>query len=378
FRRFPEAHGTLDEGLRRSPPLVSGVLWLKGLAHVQKDELREALRQLQLAAAALEREGNQGGEERGQAPVFPLNLAMGRCAIETGDLEGARAAIERAAQASPSSWEPSYWRGRIALAAGDPDGALQSFDDAARRGGRDLMDLGYYGALALARKGQVREALGRLKQVVERSPGFQLAYESFLGLARDDPVEAARVESVLAELKAIRAELAAREKAVAAKPLEECGADYLEMAKLALRLKEPGAYNWLFLASDLLPESAEAAKLLVAGMKQPQDLFVRVHFLRRLLVIEPEGEGVLGALAEVYVKLHVRLEEARRLAERLHARRPSALSHRLLGKALALLGDREKGLEVLRSGLAAFPGDKDLAEALAEASGTGSAGKDGG
>jgi hypothetical protein len=168
----------------------------------------------------------------------------------------------------------------------------------------------------------------------------------------------------VASLEARRDELAA---SFQAKPLEETGAELLEMGKVLRRLGSPDHADFLFLAAEILPSSAEAHRLIVGSLKGSQDVFVRLRHLKKLLDLEPGDEQIPAAIAEVYSKLHVHLDEVERLAARSHEIKPSAASWRLRGEAAIRKGDVEKGKALLREGMAAFPGDKGLAEALAAA-----------
>src|SRR5262249_41718556 len=98
-----------------------------------------------------------------------------------------------------------------------------------------------------------------------------------------------------------------------------------------------------------------------------QDVFVRARFLRRLLELEPQNDSVMLALAEIYTKLHVRLDEAWRLAEKLVELKPSAASYHLQGDVALKRGEAEKAREVLERGLVQFPDDPALKETLSRA-----------
>lgn len=363
FRRFRDLHAVLDEGLRSRPELASGMLWKKGLAHLEKHEFPAAFDVLSHAGTVLSQEGEQGGEERGQASLYPLNLALAWAAIEIGNLPAATAAIATAESAQPAGWETAYWRGRVELLQGHAENALSQFDNATQRGARDWMDLEYFRALAMARQGRKQEAAGLLRRVIEKKPSFDQAYATLLEIGVDDPALRAEVESAAARLQDLRAQVRAREATIDARPLETCGLEYLELGKLSLKSKTPGAFDAFFLAADLAPDNVEVCQLLVAGLRQNQEVFVRLQYLRRLLRLEPGNEGARAALADTYIKLHVRLDEAEKLATSLHSQAPSAISFRLLGQVQLRLGKRQEALEILRAGKKAHPGDAALSSA---------------
>jgi len=367
FRRLREAEVLLDEGLRLKAEPASGLLWKKGLVAIERGAFPAALKSLATAQAALAREGNQGGEERGQAPSYPLHLALAWAAVEAGDWQTAAGAIEAAEAANASSWEPSYWLGRLELARGEPDKAFGRFEDASRKGGKDSIDVEYYRALALARRGRDGEAGEALKRILDRHPGFDKAHATLLELPGIDPALKVETETAFRRLKDLQAQIKARESAVDSKPLEHCGLDYLELAKLRIKAKAPGAFDLLFLAADLIPDQAEPCKLLIAGLKQSQDVFVRLEYLRRLLRVEPENAGARAAIADTYLKLHVRLGEAAQMVEGLHARSPTAVTFRLLGLCRLAAGRKSEALALLEAGVKAYPGDAALGEALSEA-----------
>jgi tetratricopeptide (TPR) repeat protein len=100
-------------------------------------------------------------------------------------------------------------------------------------------------------------------------------------------------------------------------------------------------------------------------MKQPQDIFIRLHLLRRLLAIEPAHLAAHEEITSHYLKLQVRPGEAERLAARLHELAPSASSYRLRGEAARLAGKTEEARALLEAGVKAFPDDQALREALA-------------
>ena len=111
------------------------------------------------------------------------------------------------------------------------------------------------------------------------------------------------------------------EKDIDTKPLAECGPPYLALGKLLLEIRDPRGFDLLLLASDLLPSSAEALVLVISGLTRPDDVFVRLQYLRRLLDLEPDNVTALAAALEIYEKLRLRPDEAARIAGRLRALR---------------------------------------------------------
>ena len=367
FRRFAEARAVLDGALAARLEPSSGLHWMKGRVHLEEKDYRGALEAFRASLEALRREGDAGGQDKGQAPLFSVLLAMARSGVESGVLDAAEEAVAAAEKLVPGGWEPPFWRARALLARGDAGAALSSFDEAARRSGQAISDIRHWRAVALESLGRRAEALEELEKVVQAQPGFTPAYPVLERLAVGDPSRAAlwsQAAGEIAALEARRNEIAASFRA---KPLEETGPELLEMGKLLRRLKSPDHADFLFLAADLLTSNAEAHRLIVQGLKGSQDVFLRLRYLKKLLHLDSGDEQVPAAIAEIYSKLHVHLDEAERLAARSHEIKPSAASWRLLAEAAIRKGDVEKGKALLRDGLAAFPGDKGLAEALARA-----------
>ena len=367
FRRFAEAHAVLDGALAARLEPSSGLLWMKGRVLLEKKDARAALEAFRAAREALRKEGDAGGQEKGQAPLFSVLMAGARSGVESGALDAAEEAAAAGEKLVPGGWEPPFWRGRALLARGDSGAALSSFEEASRRGGQGISDVRHWRAVALDASGRRAEALAELENVVRAQPGYTPAYPVLARLSADDPSRAALWSQAEGEIASLEAERDALAASLGAKPLEETGPELLEMGKLLRRLKSPDHADFLFLAAEILPSSAETHRLIVQGLKGSQDVFVRLRHLKKILALEAGDDQILAAIAEVYSKLHVHLDEAERLAARAHEIKPSAASWRLRGEAAILKGDVEKGKALLRDGLAAFPGDKGLGEALARA-----------
>jgi tetratricopeptide (TPR) repeat protein len=179
--------------------------------------------------------------------------------------------------------------------------------------------------------------------------------------------EAAQAELGLKELQEARAAIELLEVEIDRLPIEQCGESYLKLGKLRQKLRDPIAFDDYFLASDLLPRAKEPLELLLAGLRGSHDIFLRIHLLGRLLALAPGSEPALGELAGMYLKLHVRLDEAKRLAAELHRLRPSPLSYRLLGELALAGGKSREALGLLRQGQERYPGDAALKEAVERA-----------
>ncbi len=369
FSRLRDARAVVNRAIQAGMKPASGLWWMLGRIALEAANPHEALAAFQNAVQALDAEGDQGGPERGQAPAISLYLAMGRAALDSADLVTAKRAVTKASALSPQSWEPLFWQGRIELAAGSSQKALGLFSEAwKRRDGQRLMDLSYYSALAFAAEGREEEALKGLQMAQQSSPGFVPAYRELVRFSGADPTKKMLHEKALADVERLAADRKAVEKTIDATPLEGCGEQYLELGKVCFKVKDPIAFDHLFLASDLLPSNGEACELLLSGMKGKQDIFVKVGYLRKLLSIKPGDAGAMRSLAEIYVELHVRLDEAARLADALHASSASAASFRLRGEVALLQGNRAKALELLQAALTVYPQDADLKAALERAS----------
>jgi tetratricopeptide (TPR) repeat protein len=348
FSRLRDARAVVNGAIQAGMKPASGLWWMLGRIALEAENAREALAALQNGAQVLQAEGDQGGPDKGQAREPAI----------------ARPAVARAAEVQASSWEPLYWLGRIELAAGAAPKALALFEEAQKRGAKSLIDLLHYQALALEAAGRREEAIAQLERVVQSQPGFVDSHKELVRLLASDPARGKPVEDAYAEAQRTREAIRARERQADERPLGECGEIYLELGKLHFKVKDPRAFDDCFLASDLLPGSAEACRLILSGMKQPQDTLVRIHYLRRILELEPDSEEVLAGLAEIFAKLHVRLDEAALLAGKLHALKPTARSYRLRGEVALQRGEREHARGLLQQGLAAFPGDAGLREAM--------------
>ncbi len=370
FRRLHEAREALGEGLKKGSQPASGLWWMLGRVALEEEDSAGAVSAFQGSLKALQAEGPQGGGvELGQAPAFSVHLALARAAIESGANAVARQAASRARELLPASWEPAYWLARVELLEGKPSEALKLLAEAAEKGGRDFADLAVCSQAASAQLGKREEAIAKLEALIQAQPGLRPAYEELRRIAKAGGSLAAGTEQLCAQFDAVRSEIRDLDARLQTQPLSSCGEIYALLGRRYLSLKDPRAFDYFFLAADLLPRNAEMARLLVSGLKQSQDIFVRMRYLRRLVDLEPGDESALSQLSGLYLKLHVRIDEAERLAERLHALKPTAESHRLRAEAVLLRGDASRARELLTRAIADFPGDSALRDLLGRTGG---------
>lgn len=376
LRRPSEARGVIDTALGWGLKPRSGLVWTRarlsfeGRRVAEEEGARAALPDLEEARRLLAAEGDLGGTERGQAPAFTVLLSLARARLLTGDAAGAAPDAEAAARLAPAAWEPLLWRGRALHASGDAAGALGLFATALERVGEspphDVFHLFHARAAALEGEGRREEARRDIEECLRRAPAFLPAREALVRLLGESP-EAAAERATLARLRESHAALAALEAAVDGTPLERSGEAYVELGKRLQDLRDPGASDCYFLASDLLPASREVLELLLAGLRRQEDVFIRVHLLRRLVALEAaagiSGDAA-GQLAAIYLQLHVLLEEAEGLARALHAGTPSSRTYRLLAALLEARGRRAEGRALLEEALARYPGDEAVRAAL--------------
>ena len=368
FRRVASARALVDEALRAGARPASGLRELEARLFLEAKDSISAARAVRGAVEELEREGNQGGLDGGQAVVSSLRVLRLRAAIESGDLDAATrlfdAADSSAKEGEQERWQLSFWRGRLEMARGSMGPALERFAEAAAAGGSGNLDLLFHRALVLERLGRAAEAREELDYIREAFPSHEPIYDPLVRLEPVDSERRGKLEKARTNLRALLAKIEAIRQQADRTPIEQCGALYLELAKLGLKARDPSATDALFLAAELLPRDAEALGLLLRGTNVPRDIFVRLHLLRRLLDVASADAEALAEIAEIYLRFRVRAEEGRRIAERLHALGPTAQSHRLLGELSILARKRDEGLAILRVGGVAFPDDAALRDAL--------------
>ena len=321
FRRFDEGVEVISSAIAAGCRPLSGLWWERGRLEVGRRDWQAAAGAFRSTIAAIETEhsqGDRGGSERGQANGFSAYLGLARSLIELGRGDSADEAISQAGRFSPSAWEPSYWRGRNLLAAGEAPAALRAFEEAARlgriKGLEPTADLVAWTVVARARAG-AGGALEELVAQLEKAPGRLELYPEVLALCGEDPARREWARKGLEEMTANRAKLDVLEAELQGRSLEESAGIYTELAAAYSKFKEPGAYEYLFLASELDPMNAALLKRLLNIRSRPQDVFFRLRLLRRLLAAEPLNESAPWGMAEIFLKLHVRLAEARALVE---------------------------------------------------------------
>lgn len=161
------------------------------------------------------------------SPRVAGEIARGRQALGSGDLQSAQAAFTSALRGSPNNPEPAIGLAETYLALGDVDTAGRLFAavaKAAGSGGRDPRLLQGRGLVAL-RQGKTDEAIDLLRQSVEADPALWRAWTG-LGRAYAEQGNSRRAHDAFA-----RAEKAAPSPAVVIN----------DMGMLSLRDKNPAA-----------------------------------------------------------------------------------------------------------------------------------------
>ncbi|HBO50984.1 MAG TPA: hypothetical protein DD471_03290 [Planctomycetes bacterium] len=176
-------------------------------------------------------------------------------------------------------------------------------------------DLAAYKAVAGWRSGHEPGALEALVAQLERAPGRLELYAELLGPGVKDTARQEWARKRLAEMKANQARIDQLESRLQESPFAASAGIYADLATACAKFRERGAYDYLFLASDLDPANVIVLKNLLNIMSRPRDVFFRLRLLRRLLAAEGGSEAALYGMAEIFLKLHVRLDEARRLVQ---------------------------------------------------------------
>ncbi len=368
FRRSTDGRRVLREALAAGAVPASGLWMAKAMIEFDEEDSAAGLESSRAGLAALESEGDVGGVEKGQGNSLTLLLGVARGLLETGDPDAAQNAVERASARHPSAWEPDYWLGRAELARTRLAPAAAAFSRARTRGAGDhFVDLEYWSAVLLVDQGDSQAAAEKLAKVIQAKPGHEKAYkvlDEIFERTGDRP--SGNLEATHGSILATVRRIDDLEEIIDRRPLQDVGAEYLELGELYRKLRDPIAFDFFFLSSELLPTNARALQQLITGMARPQDIFMRLQCLHRLLGIEPERAPVLAEIAGIYVRLNLRLDIARQLAERLHRAAPSAVSYRLVGEVELRDGNTEAGRRWLTEGLAKYPGDARLRKALSE------------
>ena len=343
FRRITEGLEVLAAALEAGCRPRSSLWWEKGRLEAERGSWQAAAEAFQSALEAAQDEAPSGAAAAG----FPACLGLARSLVELGQHAEAGVAIERARRFSATAWEPSYWEGRSLLARGEPVAALSAFDAALRlcRGRKTELpgDLVAYRAVALGRSGKGEGALEALLARLEKTPGMLELYPEVMALSAGDAAKKDWAEERLGEMAANQEKINQLEEGLREQPLEQSAGLYLELARAYSIFRQPVAYDCLFLASELDPSNAAALKDLLKIRKKQQEVFFRLRLLRRLLAVEPASEAALYGMAEIFVKLHVRTEEARELVAEGLRRHPGNKRLESLREQLAERSEAGRG-----------------------------------
>ena len=344
FRRTREGLDVISAAVAGGCRPVSGLLWERGRIEVARKDWSAAVEAFRSTLQAISSE-NGGADRpkpgRGQANSFSAQLGLARSLLELGRRGPASEAIAAAQKLSPSAWEPSYWRGRWLLSGGDPGPALEAFKAAEENCRRQELqvpdDLAAYKVVARWRSGYEPGALEALVAQLERAPGRLELYAELMKPEVKDPVRQEWARKRLAEMKANQERIDQLEARLQESPFAASAAIYADLAVACAKFRERAAYDYLFLASDLDPANAAVLKNLLNILSRPQDVFFRLRLLRRLLDAEAGSEAALYGMAEIFLKLHVRLGEARQLVQSGLDSHPGSLRLKALQERLAAL-----------------------------------------
>ncbi|MEM7234645.1 MAG: tetratricopeptide repeat protein, partial [Planctomycetota bacterium] len=281
FHLLTQAREIVAEGRKRELKPASGLLWVDArIAAASKDWPRT----LDLALQSLETlktEGDLGGYTRGQANASHLVLLAIESAVESVELERAKQLLAVARTGTQDAWRLDYWRGRVALAEKSEDAAA-FFAKASARGGQAFPEVSYHNARAIFASGQTDVALKQLELLLESSPFHLEAHRTFqrwTGSVKD-PARFNGAEAHEDALRRLKGEIDRL-------GFEKAGAQYLDLGLELQKEKNPVAFDFFAIAVDLLPDSRRALLRYVAGILRPQDIFLRLHFVRRLHELEP-------------------------------------------------------------------------------------------
>src|SRR5690606_2463559 len=170
--RPDEGKKSLKQAIAKGVEPSSGMRFVLGRLHLASDDFGKALEALRGAEAALDREGDSGGLDRGQAERYPVMLAIAAAEIEMGRYDAGLAAAAAARAIAPDRHEPDSWAGRAALSAGSPAKALESFDRALSLGGEADPSLALWRTRALLAMGRSpAEAHASLGPALRATPG---------------------------------------------------------------------------------------------------------------------------------------------------------------------------------------------------------------
>lgn len=342
FRRTREGLDVISAAVAAGCRPVSGLLWERGRIEVARKDWPAAVEAFRSTLQAI---GSENGRDdrpkpgRGQANRFSAQLGLARSLLELGHRGPASEAITAAQKLSPSAWESSYWRGRWLLSGGAPGPALEAFEvaeESCRRQGLQIPDdLAAYKAVAGWRSGYEPGAIEALVAQLERAPGRLELYAELMGSKVKDPARQEWARKRLAEMEGNQARIDQLEARLQETPFAASAGIYADLAGACAKFRGRGAYDYLFLASDLDPANVIVLKNLLNIMSRPQDVFFRLRLLRRLLAAEASSEAAFYGMAEIFLKLHVRLGEARELVQSGLDSHPGSLRLKALQAQLA-------------------------------------------
>ena len=365
FRRYSEGKRILKEVLDASVEPASGLWMARVMIEFEEGKIAAALHSARAGLAALRSESQRSGMNKGQGSAFTFALAVARGALETGEVAAAEETVKQAVAQWPAAWEPEYWLGRVEYARGRLAAASEAFARAREKGAEEFFDLRYWSAVLLKEQGDAETAAAILEEALKANPGDEKTYELFAEiLARAPDLQRDPFEATYGHIPSVLRRIEELEKVVDRSPLDELGAVYLELGQLYRRLRNPLAFDFLFLTMDLLPKNATVLESLLSAMTRPQDIFLRLGCLNRLLKIEPGTPELMAEIAGIYVRLAILLDVARKLCEKLHRSAPSAISFRLLGELALREGNKEEGLRWLNEGRKNYPHDLRLQQSL--------------
>ena len=261
-----------------------------------------------------------------------------------GSPEDAAACFERARAIAPGDWRPLYGSGRAEIEKGDARKALELLGAARTLAVKDPggpADLRRWTAVAKGLSGDLRSAAREIMELVHQSPedleNFK-AFERVFGSRRNEQ-EVVRVLEMKKRLEERAEAKEAALRAVSDAPFASSAQGYLALGRLLLAEgSREKALDVLFLAADLEPTGTEALRLAAGALTGPNEAFLRLRALRRLLELAPDDPESLAAAARLYVELGLRLDEAESLALRLMKARPGDES----AKLLAAIRERRK------------------------------------
>ena len=374
FHRAFEARDVAVVAIDQGWAPASGLWAVRGRAELELEDWKSASASLERALKELAREESRGdvrGPAFGQALTTTTALALIYVQLEGDDVVSAKQNCERFRERDPNAWESWFWLGRLAYKAGEIEEAQRLFGQAfglARHANQAIpADIVLWHSAMLARRGEPK-GIERLERLLEDHP-LNLEFWEILSQASTAGTEAeTRYQANAANASRLEAKIDDLHDKLESTAFADSGEIYFELAGALREAKKVGiASEMLLLASGLAPESAKITKAVIPLVRRKDDIFVRLRFLRRLVDLEPDSVSAMHDLAEIYTKLHIRLAEAERLGERLHAREASEKSYVIRVRAASLLGKTEKAVTIAREGLAEFPGSAELGKFASDA-----------